>query len=48
MKVLHKLTYLGTGGIVDLRSDRELLAHYEKKLSNERKRAAAQAGHRAK
>jgi hypothetical protein len=39
--MFRRLTYVGTHGIVDFRSDSERIACYSKKLSNEHKKANA-------
>lgn len=44
MGLIRKLTYVGTGGMVDFRSDAERIARYSKKLSNEHKKANGRAG----
>jgi hypothetical protein len=46
MGMFRRLTYVGSHGIVDFRSDSERVAHYSKKLINEHKKANAPA-HRA-
>jgi putative transposon-encoded protein len=38
MRLLRRVTYIGTGGMVDLRTDKELIERYAKKLSKERKK----------
>ena len=35
MRFIRKLTYVSTGGIIDIRSDAERIASYSKKLSKE-------------
>jgi hypothetical protein len=41
MGLFRKLTYVGTGGMVDFRSDAERIACYSKKLSHEQQKAGA-------
>jgi DUF438 domain-containing protein len=43
MGMFRRLTYVGTHGIVDFRSDSERIARYSKKLINEHKKANAPA-----
>ena len=43
MGMFRRLTYIGTHGVVDFRSDSERIARYSKKLSNEHKKAKAPA-----
>ena len=44
MGLIRKLTYAGTGGLIDIRSDADRLASYSKKLMKERENATAQVG----
>jgi hypothetical protein len=44
MGFIRKLTYAGTGGLIDIRSDADRIASYSKKLTKERENAAAHAG----
>jgi len=46
MTLFHKLTYVSTGGMIDLRSDRERVEDYSKKIENEHKNAAASRARR--
>ncbi len=39
MGLIRKLTYAGTGGLIDIRSDAERVASYSKKLMKERENA---------
>jgi hypothetical protein len=41
MGMFRRLTYVGTHGIVDFRSDSERIERYSKKLSDEHKKADA-------
>jgi hypothetical protein len=44
MGFIRKLTYFGSGGVIDIRSDGERLASYSKKLVKEHEHADAQVG----
>ena len=38
MRLIRKLTYISTGGVIDVRSDADRLASYSKKLTKEHNR----------
>jgi len=44
MGLIRRLTYAGTGGLIDIRSDSDRIASYSKKLMKERENAAARVG----
>ncbi len=41
MGLIRKLTYLGTCGVIDIRSDTQRIASYSKKLTREHEKADA-------
>ena len=43
MGLIGKLTYVGTRGMIDIRSDAERIASYSKKLRKEHNKADAEA-----
>jgi hypothetical protein len=44
MGLIRKLTYVSTGGVIDVRSDAERIASYSKKLLKEHEKADARTG----
>jgi hypothetical protein len=44
MGLIRKLTYVGTGGLIDIRSDSDRIASYSKKLMKERENASSPVG----